>query len=104
MQLTDVLAAFRRGLPARRLVAFHFVNHAFIRQSGRARLSPDGVSVRVIAMVVRVQDMRDLPATLCRLGQHRPGYRRVDDADTAALGLARQPHVIVVRNRNTDDV
>jgi hypothetical protein len=58
----------------------------------------------MVAVMVRVQDMGDLPAALCRLGHHWPGRRRVDDADGPALGLTHQPHVIVVQDRDSDDV
>jgi hypothetical protein len=62
------------------------------------------VAADMVAVMVGVQDMRDLPAALCRLGQHRPGHGRVDDADGAALGFAHQPHVIVVQDGDSDDV
>ena len=68
------------------------------------RLLDFEVAADVIAMVVGVQNMRDLPATLFGLGQDRPGHRRVDDGDGAALGLAHQPHVIVAQDRDSDDV
>jgi hypothetical protein len=62
------------------------------------------VAADMVAVMVRVQDMGDLPAALCRLGQHRPGHGRIDDADGAALGFAHQPHVIVVKDGDSDDV
>jgi hypothetical protein len=62
------------------------------------------VAADMITVMVGVEDMRDLSATLCRLRQQRPGHRRVDDANRAALGLAYQPHVIVVQDQDTDDV
>jgi hypothetical protein len=62
------------------------------------------IAADMVAVMVRIQDMRDLSATLCRLGEHRSGHGRIDDADGAALGLAHQPHVIVVQDRDSDDV
>ena len=58
----------------------------------------------MVAVMVRVQDMRDLPAAPFGLGQHRPGHRGVDNRDGAALGFTHQPHVIVVQDRDSDDV
>jgi hypothetical protein len=54
--------------------------------------------------MVRVQDMRDLPAALFGLGEHWPSHRGVDDRDGAALRFTHQPHVIVVQDRDSDDV
>ena len=62
------------------------------------------IAADVIAVMVSVQDMRDLPAALFRLGQDRPGHRRIDHGDRPALGLAHQPHVIVAQDRDSDDV
>jgi hypothetical protein len=58
----------------------------------------------MVAVMVGVQDMGDLPAAIGRLGQHRRGHGRVDHADRAALRLPHQPHVIVVQDRDSDDV
>jgi hypothetical protein len=62
------------------------------------------VAADMVAVMVRVQDMRDLPAALFRFGQHRPDHGGVDDADGAALAFAHQPHVIVVEDGDSDDV
>jgi hypothetical protein len=62
------------------------------------------VAADMVAVMVRIQDMGDLPAAFGRLGQHRSGHGRVDDADRAALRLAHQPHVIVVQDRDSNDV
>ena len=61
------------------------------------------VAADMVAMVVGVEDMRDLPAALAGLGQDGPGHGRVDDADGAALRLAHQPDVIVAQDRDSDD-
>jgi hypothetical protein len=58
----------------------------------------------MVAVMVRIEDMRDLPTALGRLGEHRRGHGGVDDAHGAALGLAYQPHVIVVQDRDSNDV
>ena len=44
------------------------------------------IAADVVTMMVGVQDMRDLPAALFRLGQDRPGHRRVDDGDRPLCG------------------
>jgi len=62
------------------------------------------VAADMVSVMVGVQDMGDLPAALFHLGPHRTGHGRVDDADGAALGLTHQPHVIVVEDRDSDDV
>ena len=62
------------------------------------------VAADVVAVVVGVQDMGDLPAALLGLREDRSGHRGVDDAYGPALGFPHQPHVIVVQDRDTDDV
>ena len=62
------------------------------------------IAADVITVVMRIEDMGDLPAAFFRLGKDRPGHRRVDDGDRPALGLAHQPHVIVAQDRDSDDV
>jgi hypothetical protein len=39
-------------------------------------------------MMMGVEDVRDLPAALVGLGQHRPGHGRIDHADGTTLRLA----------------
>ena len=46
------------------------------------------VAADVIAMMMGVQDMGDLPAALVGLGQHGPGHGRIDHADGTTLRLA----------------
>jgi hypothetical protein len=62
------------------------------------------VAADMVAVMVGVQDMGDLPAAFGGLGQHRASHRRVDHAHRAALRFAHQPHVIVVQDRDSDDV
>ena len=62
------------------------------------------VAADMVAVMVGVQDMGDLPAALFGLGQDGPGHGGVDDADGTALRLAHQPHVIVAQDRDSDDV
>ena len=62
------------------------------------------VAADMVAMMVGVQDMGDLPAALFGLREDRTGHGGIDDADGAALRLAHQPHVIVVQDRDSDDV
>ena len=67
------------------------------------RLLDLAVAAHMIAMMMGVEDVRDLPAALVGLGQHRPGHGGIDDAHATALRLAHQPDVIVAQDRDTDD-
>ena len=62
------------------------------------------IAANMVAVMVRIQDMGDLPAALFRFRQDRRGHGGVDHANRPALRLAHQPHVIVAQDRNTNDV
>ena len=46
------------------------------------------VAADMVAVMMGVQDMGDLPAPLFGLGQHRAGHGGVDDAHATTLRLA----------------
>ena len=62
------------------------------------------VAAHVIAVMVGVQDVGDLPAALFGLREDRSGHGGIDDGHGPALRFPHQPHVIVVQDRNTDNV
>jgi hypothetical protein len=61
------------------------------------------IAADMVAMVMRVQNMGDLPAALFSLRQHRPGHGGVDHADRARLRLAHQPDIVVAQDGDSDD-
>ena len=57
----------------------------------------------MIAMMVRVQDMRDPPSQIVGAFQHRIRHSRVNDRTEAAVRLPDQINVVVIKDGDLFD-